>query len=112
MEACKSVASELFSNLGIYDYRDYCACIVERDAVRMCDYHSLSISDTHFIDLRYCFVDNVFNPSHVLDYFAQYSGKDCNELHKQAIDLVKADKEHWIHVASVVLPLRPQSFDE
>ena len=112
MADCKSVASKLFSKLRVCDYRDYCTCIVECDVVRMCDYHKLPISNTHYIDLRYCFVENVFNPSHVLDYFAQYSGLDCNELCMQALDLVKADREHWVHMASVVLPLRPQNFDE
>ena len=34
------------------------------------------------------------------------------ELRKQVIDIVKSDKEYWVHVASVVLPLRPESFDE
>ena len=62
--------------------------------------------------MRYCFVDNVFNPCHVLDYFTQYSGLNCHELRKQVLDLVKADRDHWVHVVSIVLPLRPQNFDE
>ena len=28
------------------------------------------------------------------------------------LDLVKEDRDHWVHVASIVLPLRPQNFDE
>ena len=78
----------------------------------MQDYHSLAISNSHYIDLRYCFVDNVFNPCQVLDYFAQCSGLNCHELRKQVLDLVKEDRDHWVHVASIVLPLRPQNFDE
>ena len=102
----KSIASEIFSWLKVHDYNNYCPCIIERDAVRMQDYHSLAISNSHYIDLRYCFIDNVFNPCHVLDYFAQYSGLNCHELRKQVIDLVKEDRDHWVHVASIVLPLR------
>ena len=112
MEDHKSIASELFMHLKVHEYCDYCPCIIERDAVRMRDYHSLSISNNHYIDLRYWFVNNVFNPCHVLDYFMQYSGLDCNELHRQVLDLIKKDREHWVHVASVVLPLRLQNFDE
>ena len=99
-------------HLKVHEYRDYCPCIIKRDTVRIRDYHSLSISNNHYIDLRYCFVNNVFNPCHILDYFMQYSGLDCNELCRQVLDLVKKDREHWVHVTSIVLPLRPQSFDE
>ena len=112
MEDHKSIASELFMHLKVHEYCDYCPCIIERDAVRMRDYHSLSISNNHYIDLRYCFVNNVFKPCHVLDYFMQYSRLDCNELCRKVLDLVKKDCEHWVHVVSVVLLLRSQSFDK
>ena len=48
----------------------------------------------------------------MLDYFSGYSGLDCNELRKQTLKLVKEDQDYWIHVASIVLPLRPQGFDD
>ena len=107
-----SIASKLFQNLKRYEYRDYCQSMIEQDAVLMCDYHKLLISGTHFIDVRQCFIDNIFNPSHVLDYFTRFSSLNCLELRKQVIDIVKSDREYWVHVASVVLLLRPQSFDE
>ena len=78
MAAHKSIASELFSRLKVHDYNEYCPCIIKRDAVKMWDYHSLAISNSHYIDLKYCFVDNVLNLCHVLDYFAQYSGLNCH----------------------------------
>ena len=112
MAAKTSIASELFSNLQRYECRTYCQSMIELDTVRIEDVKSLPISNTHYIDLQYCFVKDTFNPCHVLDYFSQYSGLDCKELRKQALDLVRSNQDHWVHVASVVLPLRPQRFDE
>ena len=86
--------------------------MIERDSVHMDEFYKLSLSETHYIDIRHCFIEGVFNPSHVLDYFGRYSGLDCIELWKQVIDLIKQDLEYWVHVASVVLPLRPQNFDD
>ena len=103
-----SIASKLFQSLEKYEYREYCQSIIEHDAVHMCDFHKLSISGTHFIDVRQCFIDNIFNPSHVLDYFTRFSGLNCFELRKQVIDILKSDREYWVHVASIVLLLRPK----
>ena len=41
-----------------------------------------------------------------------YSGFDCMELCNQVLDLIKQDREYWVHIASVVLPLCPQNFDD
>ena len=107
-----SIASEIFSQIKRFEYRIYCQAMIERDAVRMDEFTQFVLSATHYIDIRHCFVDGVFNPSHVLDYFTRYSGLDCNELRHQIIDIIREDRDKWIHTASVVLPLRPQGFDD
>ena len=112
IQQCNSMVSELFANLRRFDYRIYCQLMIECDAVRMDKFNTLTISENHYIDIRHCFVEGVFNPSHILDYFSRYSGQDCFELRKQILDIMKQDRDHWIHVSSVVLPLHPQGFDE
>ena len=107
-----SIASEIFSNLKHSEYRVYCQSMIESDSVCMDEFYKLSLSETHYIDIQPCFIEGVFNPSHVLDYFGWYSGLDCIELQKQVIDLIKQDHEYWVHVALVVLPLHPQNFDD
>ena len=83
-----SIASEIFSQIKRFEYRIYCQAMIERDAVRMDEFTQFALSATHYIDIRHCFVDGVFNPSHVLDYFTRYSGLDCNKLKHQIIDII------------------------
>ena len=78
----------------------------------MDEFNKLTISENHYIGIRHCFVEGVFNPLQVLDYFSRYSGLNCLELRKQILDIMKQDRDHWVHISSVVLPLRPQGFDE
>ena len=47
-----------------------------------------------------------------MDYFTHFNDLTYFDLHNKVIDLVKADHAFWIHVAAVVLPLRPIEFDD
>ena len=117
MAANISIAGELLkkmssiSHLKNFSYRQYCQALTERDAVQLADFTKLSISEHHDIELRYCFTDGVFNPSHVIDYFARYTDKNCDELRDLVIKNAKHKREHWVNVASIVLSLKPLEFD-
>ena len=67
--AARSMAYEILSNFSMRDYREYCRTLNERDAMTLEEFGNLNMGVTHYVDIRSCFVDNVFNPNHVLDYF-------------------------------------------
>ena len=68
----------------------------ERDAVTLEEFGNSNLGVTHYIDIRNCFVENVFNPNHVLDYFTRFNDLTCFDLHKKVIDLVKEDCPFWL----------------
>ena len=118
MAASISIAGELLRKMSLisqlknFSYRQYCQALTERDAVQLDDFKKLSISEHHDIELWYCFKNGVFNPSHVIDYFARYTDKNCNELRELVIKCAKQKREHCLNVASIVLPLKPLGFDD
>ena len=106
-----SIAPELLSSFSMANYREYCRTINECDAICLADFDELCFSMTHFVDIRNCFIDGQFNPNHVLDYFTRFSNMNCIEMRAHVLEFVKADREYWVHIASIVLPLRPIGFD-
>ena len=95
MGASISIAGELLCKMSLisqlknFSYRQYCQALTEWDAIQLDDFGKLSISEHHVIELRYCFTDGVFNPSLVIDYFACYTDKKCNELRELVIKNAK-----------------------
>ena len=76
------------------------------------EFGNTELAITHYVDICNCFIENIFNPNHVLDYFTCFSNLTCFELCKKAMDLVKDDRPFWTHVSAVVLPLKPTTLDE
>ena len=105
--AASSMAYEILSSFSMCDYHEYCRTLNERDAMTLEEFDNSNMGVTHFVDIQNCFVDNVFNPNHVLDYFTWYSNLSCLDLHKKVLELVTADLPFWTHVSAVVLPLKP-----
>ena len=64
-----------------------------------------------WIDVCRCFNNECFNPSHVFEIFAQYSGVNPKTLCKQILEIVKEEKDIWDHVATVALQFKFMSFD-
>ena len=71
------------------DYHEYCRTLNERDALMLEEFSNTELSITHYIDIQNCFIENIFNPNHVLDYFTHFNDLTCFELCKKAIELVK-----------------------
>ena len=46
-----------------------------------------------------------------MEIFAAYSGMDVDELHDKILQLVSQDVAYWIHVGSVVLPMKVLDFE-
>ena len=63
-------------------------------------------SVTHWLDVRHCYIKGKFNPNHVLEIFAAYSGMETDELRDKILQLVAQDIAYWSHVGSVVLPMK------
>ena len=63
------MAYEMLSSFSMRDYFEYCRMLNERDALTLEEFDNSNMGVTHFVDIRNCFVDNIFNPNHVLDYF-------------------------------------------
>ena len=98
---------EILSSFSMHDYHEYCQTLNKRDTLTLEEFGNSNMGVTHFVDIQNCFVDNVFNPNHVLDYFTWYSDLSCLDLPKKVLELVRADLPFWTHVSAVVLPLKP-----
>ena len=102
--ANSSISYEILSSFSMRDYREYCRTLNEHHALTLEEFSNLPIATRHFVDIHYCFVENVFNPNHMLDYFTRFSDLTCLDLRKKVIELVKTDIPFWSHISAVVLP--------
>ena len=78
--ATSSIAYEILSSFSMRDYHEYCRTLNERDALTLEEFGDSPMAVTHYVDIRSCFVDNVFNLNHVLDYFTRFNDLTCFEL--------------------------------
>ena len=104
------MALEILSLFNQIGYKEYVQVLSERDTIQIKDFPNLQISDTHWLDLRRCFKNGKFNPSHVLEIFAAYSGLEIDDLCDKILQLVAQDVAYWTHVSSVVLPMKALDF--
>ena len=78
--AASSIAYEILSSFSMRDYCEYCRTLNECDALTLEEFGNSPIAITHYVNICNCFIDNVFNPNHVLDYFTQFNDLTCFEL--------------------------------
>ena len=74
------MALEILSLFNQIGYREYVQYLSEHDAVMICDFPKLQISEMHLLDMRCCFKDGKFNLNHVLEIFAKYSDMEVDDL--------------------------------
>ena len=79
--------------------------------IQIKDFPNLQISDTHWLDIRQCSKGGKFNPNHVLEIFADYSGLEVDDLCEKVLQLVQQDVIYWTHVSNVVLLMKALDFD-
>ena len=106
------IAKELQSYFNKYKYTEYCSYLNDSDAVSSEYFQGSVLSETYWVDVRSCFVNNVINCNHVLELFCKYSETEPNELRAEVLREVKSEKDIWDHIGHVELAMRAVTIDE
>ena len=85
------IAAELLFIIGEHPYTRYIQCIYARDVVTEDSFAMCSISSTHWVDSRNCYIGNLLNTMHLYDLFGSFSDEDGASVKYEMLERIWLD---------------------
>ena len=89
MAASRSMAFELLSIISPYNYTNNVIHLNSHDILDQSAFHSMEISKTHWLDLKYCYRYGKPNPQQLCEMFAIFNDEDAEDVRKDICSRLK-----------------------
>ena len=103
MVMSRSMAFELMSVISPYNYTNNVIHLTQCDILDQSAFHNMSISKTHWLDLKYCYRFGKPNPHQLFEMFTKFNEEDPDDIRKDICARLKNESSLYGKVRTVHL---------